>query len=46
MVDRSRSNQTFTAYVRDLNGGWGNDDYQQNSGKSKFQAPEQLMDPF
>ena len=26
-------NQTFTAYVRDLNGAWGNDDYQQNSVK-------------
>ena len=40
-------NQTFTAYVRDLNGEWGNDDYQQNSvKKSKFQAPESVDGPF
>lgn len=40
-------NETFTAYVRDLNGAWGNDEYQQNSvKKSKFNAPESVDGPF
>ncbi len=40
-------NMTFTAYVRDLNGQWGNDDYQQNSvKKTKFDAPETVEGPF
>ena len=40
-------NLTFTAYVRDLNGTFGNDDYQQNSvKKSKFDAPETIDGPF
>jgi len=41
------ANLTFTAYVRDLNGVLGNDDYQQNSVKqSKFEAPETVDGPF
>ena len=40
-------NQTFTAYVRDLNGSFGNDEYQQNSvKKSKFDASESVDGPF
>jgi hypothetical protein len=40
-------NMTFTAYVRDVNGQWGNDEYLQNSvKKSKFDAPETVEGPF
>jgi len=40
-------NMTFTAYVRDVNGQWGNDEYLQNSvKKSKFDAPETVDGPF
>ena len=40
-------NMTFTAYVRNLNGSFGNDDYLQNSVMtSKFDAPEMIDGPF
>ena len=40
-------NMTFTAYVRNVNGAFGNDDYQQNSvNTSKFEAPESIDGPF
>ena len=40
-------NMTFTAYVRNVNGTFGNDDYLQNSVKtSKFDAPEMIDGPF
>lgn len=40
-------NKTFTAYVRDVNGTFGNDEYLQNSVKtSKFDAPETIDGPF
>lgn len=41
------SNMTFTAYVRDVNGNFGNDEYQFNSVKTtKFSAPERIDGPF
>jgi hypothetical protein len=41
------SNMTFTAYVRDVNGSFGNDEYQLNSVKTtKFDAPERIDGPF
>lgn len=41
------SNMTFTAYVRDVNGTFGNDEYQFNSVKTtKFSAPERIDGPF
>ena len=40
-------NMTFTAYVRNVNGAFGNDDYLQNSvNTSKFDAPELIDGPF
>ena len=41
------SNMTFTAYVRDVNGNFGNDEYQYNSVKTtKFDAPERIDGAF
>ena len=41
------SNMTFTAYVRDVNGNFGNDEYQNNSVKTtKFDAPERIDGAF
>ena len=41
------SNMTFTAYVRDVNGNFGNDEYQFNSVKTtKFDAPERIDGAF
>jgi hypothetical protein len=41
------SNQTFTAWVADVNGIIGEDEYNQNSLKStKFDAPERIDGPF
>jgi hypothetical protein len=41
------SMKTFTAYVCNVNGGSGNDDYNQNSVKqTKFNAPERINGPF
>jgi hypothetical protein len=41
------SNQTFTAWVADVNGIIGEDEYNQNSLKStKFEAPERIDGPF
>ncbi len=41
------SNKTFTAYVCNVNGGSGNDEYNQNSVKqTKFDAPERIAGPF
>ena len=41
------SNMTFTAYVRDVNGTFGNDEYQINSVKTtKFDAPERIDGAF
>jgi hypothetical protein len=41
------SMKTFTAYVCNVNGGSGNDDYNQNSVKqTKFSAPERINGPF
>ena len=40
-------NMKFTAYVRNVNGSFGNDDYVQNSvNTSKFDAPEMIDGPF
>ena len=41
------SNMTFTAYVRDVNGNLGNDEYQFNSVKTtKFDSPERIDGAF
>lgn len=41
------STETFTAYVSNVNGSFGNDDYLQNSVKQvKFDAPEVINGPF
>jgi len=41
------STQTFTAYVSNVNGTFGNDEYLQNSVKQvKFDAPEVINGPF
>ena len=41
------STETFTAYVSNVNGTFGNDDYLQNSVKQvKFDAPEVINGPF
>ena len=41
------SNMTFTAYVRDVNGNFGNDEYQYNSVKTtKFDSPERIDGAF
>ena len=41
------STETFTAYVSNVNGSFGNDEYLQNSVKQvKFDAPEVINGPF
>lgn len=41
------STETFTAYVSNVNGAFGNDEYLQNSVKQvKFDAPETINGPF
>lgn len=41
------STETFTAYVSNVNGNFGNDEYLQNSVKQvKFDAPEVINGPF